>query len=171
MKRILVIALVLCLCAAGAYALDVPPLSPIALSLPADSAPVALYCGPTQGSYRSGEANINLSEPFVYFGQYDCWAMVASGTPEALGQVGWVESAAANFPYDPQLGFEDALPAMIEEDTFLTDAPMAAEPPQLMPLPRGAQVTLLGTLGDWVYVQYEGDALPVRAFVPIGAVQ
>lgn len=171
-KLVLAFALLLTLALpACAQELDIGALVPIPMEAAYGKAtPVDLYCGPTMGFYRDGEAVIDLGEPFVYFGQYDCWAMVAPGTPEAMGAIGWIESAAASLPEEPQLGFDDALPAMVEEDTYLTVTPFAKSPDPLCTLARGAQVLLLAQLGDWAYVQAEIGETPVRAFLPVRAI-
>ena len=173
MKRLLPIFLALLLLPALVLAesLDVGLLTP-ALHEPAlqDAEPAALYCGPTQGAYRHGELALDPGAPYVYFGQYDCWAMVALGTPEAMGPVGWVEAAAIDAPAEPELTFSDALPVMVEDDTFLTDEPDAGEPAHLFELARGEVVTLLAQYGDWGYVQTEIDGEFIRAFVPASAI-
>lgn len=171
-KLVLTLALLLSLALpACAQELEIGALAPVAMDAAyGEPTPVDLYCGPTMGFYRDGEAVIDLGEPFVYFGQYDCWSMVAPGTPEAMGAVGWIESAAATLPEEPQLGFDDALLAMVEEDTFLTITPLAETADPLCTLERGAQVLLLAQLGDWAYVQAEIDGTPVRAFLPVSAI-
>lgn len=156
---------------AFAEEIEIETLVPCLLPEQSDPGVTALYCGPTQGFYRNGEAALDTAEPFVCFGQYDCWAMVAAGGAEAFGPVGWVESAALDgLDTVPSLGFEDAFSAMIEDDTFLTDDPLAASPSQLAPLSRGTQVTLLARLEGWGYVQTEIEGTPVRAFVPLSAI-
>ena len=171
-KLVLTLALLMALALpACAQELEIGVLAPVAMDAAySEPTPVDLYCGPTMGFYRDGDAAIDLGEPFVYFGQYDCWAMVAPGTPEEMGAIGWIESAATTLPEEPQLGFDDALPAMVEEDTFLTVTPFAEAPAPLCTLERGAQVLLLAQLGDWVYVQAETDGTPVRAFLPVSAI-
>ena len=135
----------------------------------AGSQPVALYCGPTQSAYRHGELTLNPDAPYLYFGQADCWAMVALGTPEAPGPIGWVEAGMLDAPLAPELLFEDAVLVMIEEDTFLTDEPDASEPPALMPIARGTWVTLLARYGVWGYVQLEMQGAFIRAFLPLAS--
>ena len=129
-----------------------------------------LYFGPTQGYLHEDGLTLDLTGPYVFFGQVDCWAMVAAGTPERFGPVGWVEAAAANFPEAPLLSFDDALPVMVEEDTFLTADPLSDSPASLCDVARGTQVLLLAHLGDWGYVQAEADGTPVRAFLPLSAI-
>ena len=173
MKKLIPLLALLLLLALPACAqeLEIGALSPVGMDAAyGETTLIDLYCGPTMGFYRDGDAAIDLGEPFVYFGQYDCWAMVAPGTPEEMGVIGWIESAAATLPEEPQLGFDDALPAMVEEDTFLTVTPFAESPAPLCTLERGAQVLLLAQLGDWAYVQAETDGTPVRAFLPVSAV-
>lgn len=169
----LCLALTLCLLpgvclAESADSLGVYVLEPLACPASDEAETTDLYLGPTQGSYRPDDLTIDLSAPYVYFGQHDCWAMVASGTPEDMGPIGWVEAAAADFPAQPQLSFEDALPVMVEEDATLIASPAAEEP--LCTLARGTQVLLLAQLGDWGYVQAEIDSVPVRALLPLNAI-
>jgi len=133
------------------------------------SGDIELYFGPTQGSLYKAGLTINLAAPHVYFGQYDCWAMVAPGTPDAFGPVGWVEAAAAAFPEEPLLSFDDALSIKTSTVAHLTADPLAAAQAPLCVVPRGTQVLLLAQMGDWGYVQsYVGDT-PVRAFLPLSS--
>lgn len=161
----------LCMPALAQEAQLVPPLTPVVPGEQQAPAQAALYCGPTQGFYRPGEDVLDTGAPFVCFGHYDCWAMVAQGTQDSFGPVGWVEAAAIDgLDSAPLLGFEEALTAMVEEDTFLTDDPLAAEPRRLCSVARGTQVLLLAQMDGWLYVQGEIDGVPVRAFVPAHAV-
>ena len=173
MKRplLLLLALLLLPALCCAQSLDVSLLEP-ALVEPTvqDVKLAALYCGPTQGAYRHGELMLDPGEPYAYFGQNDCWAMVALGTPGALGAVGWVEAAMLDAPQGRELTFDDALPVMVEDDTFLTDEPDTSEPTRLFELARGEVVTLLAQYGDWGYVQTEIDGQLVRAFLPASAI-
>ena len=167
----LLLMLPLCAAAQDASALDVCVLIPVAFSAAEEGGTPALYCGPTQGSYRTSEQTLDLSKPYVFFGQSDCWAMVAQGTPEDMGAIGWIESAAAALPEEPQLGFDDALSAMVEEDTFLTVTPFADAPAGLCAIARGEQVLLLAQYEGWAYVQTEIGETPVRAFLPVSAIE
>ena len=162
--------LVLPACALG-EALDIGSLTPAVLPAQQEAGEAALYLGPTQGFLREGEAALDTGASFVCFGQADCWAMVAPGTPEDFGPVGWIEAAALN-PLDgaPELTFSDALEVMIEEDAPLTADPLHADTPALATLPRGVRVLLLARCGDWGYVQTELSGTPVRAFVPMAAI-
>lgn len=137
---------------------------------PVGAVPASLYCGPTQSAYRHGDLTLDPDQPYVYFGQTDCWAMVALGTPDAMGPVGWVEAAMLDAPLEPELLFEDAVLVMIEEDTFLTDEPDAdGEPPAIYPVERGTWVTLLARYGEWGYIQIELENTFIRAFLPLAS--
>lgn len=178
MKKSLCALLLLALLALAPAALcedasiDVGFLIPAALNVTEESGPVALYCGPTQGFYRHNEQTIDLSAPFVCFGQYDCWAMVAAGTPESFGPVGWVESALlGDLTGVPQLSFDDALSAMVEETAPMTNDPFfLSDAVWTSALPRGAEVTLLAQYGDWLYVQTSIGDIPARVFIPLSSV-
>lgn len=143
-------------------------LVPAQMPAEADRQVLDLYCGPTQGFYRHGDQTLDTGKPYVLFGQYDCWAMAAQGTPDAFGPVGWVEAGSiTDIPYEPQLAFEDGFAAMIEETALLTDNPLSGNPFEgwTAALEPGTQVTVLAQLGDWIYVQAEIEGSPVRAFI------
>lgn len=152
-------------------ALDIGSLVPVVLPAQQETGETALYLGPTQGFLREGEAGLDTAAPFVCFGQADCWAMVAPGTPEDFGPVGWIEAAALDTPDGaPELTFADALEVMIEDDAPMTADPLHSDTPALATLPRGTRVLLLACYGDWGYVQTELHGIPVRAFVPMAAI-
>lgn len=151
--------------------LEIGTLLPTVLPAQQETGVTALYFGPTQGFLREGEAALDTGEPFVCFGQADCWAMVAPGTPEDFGPVGWIESAALDTRDSAaELTFDDALEVMIEDEAPLTADPLHGDTPALATLPRGTRVLLLARYGDWGYVQTELGGVPVRAFVPMAAI-
>ena len=172
MLAVLLLCLLLPCCALG-EAIDAAALIPIEMPPEAESQILDLYCGPTQGFYRHEEQTLDTGKPYVLFGQYDCWAMAAQGTPDSFGPIGWVEAGSITvIPYEPQLAFEDGFAAMVEESAQMTDNPMAANPFDgwTMVLDPGTQVTVLAHLGDWLYIQCEMGAAPVRAFIPANTV-
>ena len=155
--------------AEDASALGVDVLSPIACGATADGCTLDLYCGPTQGFYRHDNQTLDLGSPYVFFGQFDCWAMVAQGTPDAFGPVGWVESALLEtLPDTPELAFGNALAAMVEEDAPAVCDLQSRE--CMFTLTHGTEVILLAQYGDMLYVQSEIDGLPARVFIPANTV-
>lgn len=157
-------------CAAFGEAIDAATLTPIERKPEADGQILELYCGPTQGFYRHGEQTLNTGKPYVVFGQYDCWAMAAQGTPEAFGPIGWVEAGSlAGLPYEPQLGFEDSFAAMIEEDAKATNDPFGTSE-WAASLEPGAQIIVLAQYGEWIYVQCDIEGTPARVFIKANTV-
>ena len=149
------LALILPALAVG-EALEIGTLEPVTLPAQQETGETALYLGPTQGFLREGDAALDTAAPFVCFGQADCWAMVAPGTPEDFGPVGWIESAALDaLDGAAELTFADALEVMIEDEATLV---------------RGTRVLLLARYDDWGYVQTELGGTPVRAFVPMATI-
>ncbi|MBR5288542.1 MAG: hypothetical protein IKU34_08140 [Clostridia bacterium] len=170
MKKIVFLLLMLSLLCACALADDsLLPLTPVQMQPEEGFAPVALYCGPTQGFYRHEEQTIDLTQPFVCFGQYDCWVMVAQGNTEHFGPVGFIEGGLFSAPDLPVLAFEDSYAAMIEEDAAVTNDPLAPDGAWNAVLPRGTQVVVLAAYLDSLYVQTEIDGMPARVFVPASA--
>jgi hypothetical protein len=170
MKKLLAVLFAFLLLAAGALAEEsLLPLTPTAMECLVAFEPVPLHCGPTQGFYRHENQTIDLTQPFVCFGQDDCWVMAAQGTPEAFGPVGWIEGGLFAAPQLPALSFEDAFSAMIEEDAPVTNDPVNLGSAWDIVLPRGTQVIVLAGYGDFFYIQTEIDGIPARVFVPATA--
>ena len=176
-KSLLLFALLLifplCVSAEEGASLGVDTLIPIACEAESESGVIDLYCGPTQGFYRPDSQTLDLGKPYVFFGQFDCWSMVAQGTPDAFGPVGWVESALLEtLPETPELAFEQALSAMVEEDSVITSDPLSISEDTAWsnPIARGEEVIVLAQYGDWLYVQTELNDMPARVFIPISAI-
>lgn len=170
MKKLFALFFALVLSAVCALADDaVFALTPAQMTPVSDFTPVALHCGPTQGFLRHDEQTIDLTMPFVCFGQYDCWAMVAQGTQSDFGPVGWIEGGLFDAQSTPELSFEDGFAAMIEEDAPVTNTPLNADGAWDDILPRGTQVVVLAAFGDFLYVQTEIGGVPARVFIPANA--
>lgn len=175
MKRFI---LLLCLflmilpCISLGESAEIAALTPREMPPEASAQVLDLYCGPTQGFYRHAEQTLDTGKPYVIFGQYDCWAMVAQGTADAFGPVGWVEAGSIpGIPYEPQLAFEDSFTAFIEE-TSVTDNPLADDPCAgwTLSFDQGAEITVLAALGKWLYVQGEFADTPARVFIQANTV-
>lgn len=177
MRHLKMILSVMLLCllpfTAAAQDADITELTPIVMQPQAQEQLLDLYCGPTQGFYRHSDQVLDLAKPYAFFGQYDCWAMVAQDDGHSFGPIGWVEAGfIPDIPYEPQLAFEDGFAAMIEETAQLTNNPLAEDPFDgwTAALEAGTQITVLARLGDWLYIQAELDGTPVRAFIPASTV-
>ena len=155
-------------CAALGENAEIAPLMPAEMTPDSDSQILDLYCGPTQGFYRHDDQTLDTGKPYVLFGQYDCWAMAAQGTKDAFGPVGWVEAGSVtDIPAEPQLAFEEAFAAIVEDAAPVTDNPLADEPfaGWVFAFEPGAEVTVLAQLSDWLYVQGDIDGVPARVFI------
>ena len=163
----------LCILAEESASLGVDVLIPTACEASVDGGMIDLYCGPTQGFYRHEEQALDLGKPYVFFGQFDCWSMVAQGTPDAFGPVGWVESALLEAqPEAPELAFDQALSAMVEEDAVITNAPLSIgeDTAWSTRIARGEEVIILAHYGDWLYIQTDISDMPARVFLPASAI-
>lgn len=175
MKRLLLLIVLLvsvsvCACA---QMTDIPALNPAAMQAESEAQLLDLYCGPTQGFHRQPEQTLDTGKPYVFFGQYDCWAMVAQGDESSFGPVGWVEAGSLPIlPDEPLLGFDDSFSAMIEDGTLITDNPLADDPYASwnVGLMEGNQVIVLARYENWLYIQAEIGDTPVRAFVPAACI-
>ena len=171
MKRLFLILCLLAIllpCAALSESVEIAALVPTAMTPDSEAQVLDLYCGPTQGFYRRENKTLDTGKPYVIFGQYDCWAMAAQGTPDAFGPVGWVEAGfITNIPYEPQLAFEDGFAAIVEETAAVTDNPMVDNPFEgwVVQLAPGTEITVLAAYGDWLYVQCELEDTPARVFI------
>lgn len=164
-KRLAAFVLMLLLPLLGkAESLELPPLVPQAAQTESSSRLLPLQSGPTVIFLPAGET-VDLHSPYVVFGQEDSWTMIAQGSEEAFGPVGYVQTAALNLSDVPPLTL-DPLPAMLEEDAPLTLSPQGAEAP-FAQLRRGHALQLLFTWGEFIYVQCDLSSGPARGFIPL----
>ena len=130
-----------------------------------DGMEAELRLGPTS-QFPSAGVSLDASQPFLYFGQYDCWALVGTGTEEEPGIIGWIPAAAADMPEEPMLSFDDAVTLTLAEEVVLTDS-VSADAEPLYTLSSGSSVLLLATFRGADYVQADlPDGTPVRGFIP-----
>lgn len=174
LKMILAVFLI-CLIPFSAFAEEtaIGDLTTIVMEPETEGQILDLYCGPTQGFYRHDAQVLDTGKPYAYFGQYDCWAMVAQDSGHSFGPIGWVEAGAIpDIPYEPQLAFEDGFAAMIEEPAPLTNDPLAENPFEgwTLHLEPGTQIVVLAQLNDWLYIQAEVEDTPIRAFIQMNTV-
>jgi len=171
---LLLAALSLSALAEAPLTVDIGTLEPTTLTVTGEAPGLTpLFCGPTQGFFRRDDLCLDTGKPFTYFGQYDCWAMVAQGTPDSFGPVGWVEAALlAELPAEPLLAFEDGLQVTVEAEAVLTNDPLNPDAELIVRIVPGTVVTLLAACGDFAYIQAEfSDLAPVRAFIPMSAIE
>ncbi|MBQ8093684.1 MAG: hypothetical protein IJ242_08930 [Clostridia bacterium] len=163
--------LMLCTACAAAAIPGIDELTPVPQTLLTDTVTIPLYAGPTVQYPEIGQNAFDPSKPYVCFGQSDCWAMVASGTPDEPGITGWIETAALNMDSMTELSFSNRLSAMVEDPAPLTFSLNEADAPVFCTLPRGTDIQILARYGAQLYIETELDSGPVRGFIPEAAVE
>ncbi len=155
-------------------AADIPDLyvlTPVPAECTEESYEIPMYAGPTVQFTRIQDTVLNPSIPFVCFGQNDCWTMVAQGTPDTFGPVGWVETSSVPAQTYNELLFEGQLAAMVEEDAPLTFIPETDGTSPFTTLHHGDSIQILARYESFLYIETDNGDLPVRGFVPESAVE
>ena len=189
---LLMIALILAICCAGALAEDGSS-SPAATSetvakllnildfkffvredgIGKGSAPV--YTAPDENSLRlaDGKASCSLESEIAVAGHVDHWLMVRyeigrKDEKDKKVRVGYIppKYAKGTKSETGQIKF-DAIPSTLAEDTEITDNPRHNSTP-FGTLPAGAEITILAKYtysGNWWYVEAETDGIKTRGFI------
>lgn len=128
-----------------------------------------VYSGPGEYYLRAadGAAKVSTNDWIQVFGTENGYALIQYAISAGHMRFGYIDQSS--LPADarvPALGFA-ASAAFLETDATLTDDPLGSGAP-LRALPAGSTVTHLAVMGDWAYVEVDGDA-PVRGFVPKSA--
>ena len=132
-----------------------------------------VYTGPGQQYLRggNGKAAVSTNDWIQVFGQESGWILIQYNIDKGHMRFGWIpESALPQGSYVPAFSFTYTF-AYTAAAAFITDDPLNSQA-QLMTLAAGEPLTILATMGDWVYVEREGDVAadgtmipPVRGFV------
>jgi len=131
-----------------------------------------VYTGPGEQSFRITDATFTGGAAKVY-GKAGDWALITYGLPDGSYHAGYVSIAAipAEIPVG-DLTFT-AAPMTVRITSVFTDDPIAGSAP-LAQFEAGQQVTVLATMGNWIYVEaanFLGSGLPARGFIDISAFQ
>ncbi|MBQ9008685.1 MAG: hypothetical protein IJ088_05065 [Clostridia bacterium] len=171
LKALFFAFLLLLTVSAAAQIPDLDVLVPETAECADESCEIPLYAGPTVQFAQIPDAILDPSRPFVCFGQSDSWTMVAEGSPDSFGPVGWVQTASVPAQTCGELLFENQLAAMVEEDAPLTFTPGGDNVPVFVTLHHGDAIRILGRYDSFLYVEAETGDLPVRGFVPESSVE
>ena len=127
-----------------------------------------VYSGPGENYLRgaNGKAGVSTNDWIQVFGEENGWIMIQYAIDSAHYRIGYIPAKAL-----PKKA--EAAPLSLDRGDVrhtvqaagLTDDPLFSGE-TLAALPEGAEVTFLGTLGDFAYVEAEAGAAPVRGFVP-----
>ena len=125
----------------------------------------SVYQGPGESYGQAGneKAVVSTNDWIQVFGKENGWIMIQYDITRDHMRIGWIEESAlpksasvATFAWQGQS-------AWLSKDATLTDDPLYSKS-AILTLPKGAWVTELGTLGDWVYIESSTGDL-VRGFV------
>ena len=132
-----------------------------------------VYSGPGEQYLRggNGKASVSTNDWIQVFGQESGWILIQYDIDKGHMRFGWIpESAMPSGASVPAFSFTYTF-AYTAAPTFITDDPLNSRA-QLATLAAGEPLTMLATMGDWIYVEKEGSAAedgtvtaPVRGFV------
>ena len=136
-----------------------------------------VYTGPGEQYLRpgNGKAAVSTNDWIQVFGRESGWILIQYDIEKGHMRFGWIrESALPNDAWVPAFNFTYTF-AYTAAATFMTDDPLNSQA-QLTTLAAGEPLTMLATMGDWVYVEKDGAAAedgtlipPVRGFVRANA--
>lgn len=126
----------------------------------------AVYSAPDKSSVRSakGEAAVSTNDWIQVFGQEDDWILIQYAIDKDHYRFGYIPSKA--LPKKTAVKELDFSRTVVRTQYAvpITDDPLFSCT-ELISLQRGEEVTLLATMGQWAYVEVEGQT-KCRGFVP-----
>lgn len=130
-----------------------------------------VYSAPTSASYRgaNGKAVVSTNSWIQVFGVEDGWAMIQYSIDADHYRIGYITEDALPAKADVgELAFSPTPALTTFYTTYMTDDPFYSKQ-QILRLEPFAEVTLLGTIGSWAYIEVESPQL-TRGFVPADTV-
>lgn len=124
-----------------------------------------VYQGPGEGFGQAGngKAVVSTNDWIQVFGKEDGWIMIQYDITRDHMRIGWIEESALPKNASVATLIWQGQSAWLSKEATVTDDPLYSKS-AILTLPKGAWVTVLGTLGDWVYIESStGDLL--RGFV------
>ena len=127
-----------------------------------------VFSAPGRSSYRpaSGKAVMSTNDWVQVFGVEDGWALVQYDISSGQMRFGYVDASVLPKGVQvPELVWAE-IPYQIIASTSLTDDPLNSCK-VLLQLQPGEEVTVLATMGQWLYVETEISGKPARGFIPM----
>ncbi|MBQ2952610.1 MAG: hypothetical protein IJE07_03560 [Clostridia bacterium] len=159
------------------FAPDIPRNSGDPNALPSPQEPALrsgekydVFSAPGRDSYRpaNGKAVMSTNDWVQVFGVEDGWVLVQYDISSGQMRFGYVDASVLPRGVQvPQLTWAE-IPYEITAATCLTDDPLNSCK-VLMQLQPGEQVTVLATMGQWLYVETTLSGKDVRGFIPMEA--
>lgn len=127
----------------------------------------AVYSAPDSKSIRGakGRARVSTNGWIQVFGSDGDWILVQYDITDKHNRIGYIYKNA--LPKDvvvPELALTN-VPAVVNYDVAVTDDPLVSQTP-LARLTENTSVTVLGTMGDWTYIEGMENKVRFRGFVP-----
>ena len=127
----------------------------------------AVYSAPDSKSIRGakGRARVSTNGWIQVFGSDGDWILVQYDITDKHNRIGYIDKNA--LPKDvavPELALTN-VPAVVNYDVVVTDDPLVSQTP-LARLTENTSVTVLGTMGDWTYIEGVENKVRFRGFVP-----
>ena len=127
----------------------------------------AVYSAPDSKSIRGakGRARVSTNGWIQVFGSDGDWLLVQYDITDKHNRIGYIYKNA--LPKDvvvPELALT-RVPAVVNYDVAVTDDPLISQTP-LAKLTENTSVTVLGTMGDWTYIEGVENKVRFRGFVP-----
>ena len=149
------------------------PGDPIAMPRPQEPAlrtgeKYDVFSAPGRTSYRpaNGKAVMSTNDWVQVFGVEDGWALVQYDISSGQMRFGYVDaSVLPRGVQAPELVWAE-IPYEIIAATALTDDPLNSCK-VLLQLQPGEEVTVLATMGQWLYVETTISGKPARGFIPM----
>lgn len=125
----------------------------------------AVYSAPSEGSERgaNGKATVSTNDWIQVFGKENGFILIQYAVNSTHMRFGYID--ATSLPKHADVSAMDwmYIDAWLLDGGLLTDDPLYSQT-TLVQLPQGSKVTILATLDNWAYVEYDSDTY-CRGFV------
>ena len=131
----------------------------------------SVYSGPGENYLRggNGKAAVSTNDWIQVFGKENGWILIQYDISSDHMRFGYIMEKALPKKTDvKELNFNNtARDAVTTKVAALTDDPLYSQT-KLLDIPEGTPVRWLSSMGDWAYIEYEGQN-KVRGFVPVNS--
>lgn len=128
-----------------------------------------VYSGPGKEYLRgaNGKASVSTNDWIQVFGQENDWIMIQYAIDSSHYRIGYISQKALPKKSNvTELSLQHQT-AYTANSVYMTDDPLFSTA-TLTALPSGTEVALLGTLGEWAYIENQAETL-CRGFVPMNS--
>ena len=126
----------------------------------------SVYSGPGEDYMHSGngKAAVSTNDWIQVFGKENSWIMIQYDITSDHMRIGWIPEKAL-----PKKSNVDTIEFIYSDTTIISDANLTDDPlfseSVLCTIPAGNTVQYLASMGEWVYIEWNGASQPVRGFI------